>query len=116
MKEKYDVGLFFYVNGRFLVHGCSLDEAEKYGDFLIYPESHYNLWDRYYIDKHDVDFDYYPRGRIAYRRADNAYLVLYDRCIGKDINHLVERYSDRKVVTGYDEHYQCHSCNEDYVL
>ena len=37
------VGLFFYVNGRFLFQGVDLDMAEDYEDCLTYPESHYEV-------------------------------------------------------------------------
>ena len=59
------VGIFFVVDNMFLIHKCSLDEAEKYGDFLIYPKSHMEIWDKHYYYKYKVDFDYYPRGTIV---------------------------------------------------
>ena len=38
------VGIFFVVKGNLLLHNCSLDKAEKYGDFLNYPKSHMEIW------------------------------------------------------------------------
>ena len=48
---------FFFVNGEFLFSGCTLQNAEKYGDFLVYPKSHFEVWDTYDFK---VDYDYYP--------------------------------------------------------
>ena len=114
-KSGANVCLFFYVNGEFLVHGCVLDKAEKYGDFLIYPDSHFDIWDQNYAKKYGVDYDFFPRGRIAYRKSNKTYQILYDACIGDDIWLLLEAYSREKTELGYDEHYQCHKCNKNYV-
>lgn len=54
------VSLFFYVNGQFLIHGCDLADAENYGDFLIYPDSHFEIWEKYYAKRYPVDFDFFP--------------------------------------------------------
>ena len=113
-KNRY-VGLFFYVHGEFLFHKCSLDEAEEYGDFLIDPEGHSEVWDREYADRYGVDYDFFPRGRIAYRRSDRKFRILYDRCIGDDIQILVDTYDSEDVELGHDEHYQCHGCNHNYI-
>lgn len=109
-------GLFFYVNGRWLFHSCNLCEAESYGNFLVYPHSHMDIWKQNYEATYQVDFDYFPRGRIAYRKADDTYLVYYDQCLEPVINSVVERYAGGKILLGYDEHYQCHMCNENYMI
>lgn len=37
------VCLFFYVKGKFLLHGCSIDEAEEYygGEAVLELDEHY---------------------------------------------------------------------------
>ena len=45
-RENFDVCLFFYVKGNFLIHGCKLEQAENYGDFIVYSDSHLKIWDR----------------------------------------------------------------------
>lgn len=110
------VGLFFYVNGNFIFHGCPLAEAEPYGDFLTFSQSHMEVWEREYEKKYHVDFDYYPRGRITYHVPSGTSHVYYDRCIGGQIGRIVEAYTDGNAITEYDEHYQCHLCNDYYVL
>ena len=110
--------LFFCVDGFLLIHGCSLDEAEAYGDFLNYPHSHYKIWEKHYESKYNVEFDYYPRGRVVYRKTDDTYLIYYDKCMEPFIETVAKKYDGKgkKAILGYDEHYQCHMCNEDYVM
>lgn len=110
------VGLFFYVNGDFLFHGCKLDDAEHYGEFLIYSESHYDIWEEHYEYQYQVDFDFYPRGRIVYRKTDDTFIIYYDQCIEMDIVKLKAQYAEKNVVLTLDEHYQCHMCNLFYVI
>ena len=114
--NRFGVGLFFYVNGKFLLHKCSLEKAEDYGDFLVYPKSHYYIWDKHYYDKYDVDFDYYPRGRIVYRKSDDTFLIYYDTCISEKMSRIEALYEGQKTMLELDEHYQCHICNENYVI
>lgn len=109
------VCLFFYVNGRFLVHGCDLAAAEEYGVYLIYPQSHFDVWERYYASIYSVDFDYYPRGRIVYRKADDSFLIYYDPCLEPVIRTWAERYYTGRICFSHDEHYQCHICNPNYI-
>lgn len=110
------VSLFFYVNGQFLIHGCDLADAENYGDFLIYPDSHFEIWEKYYAKRHPVDFDFFPRGRVAYNKNTQVFQILYDRCIDGEIQKFTEDSYTENVSLGYDEHYQCHRCNENYVV
>ena len=110
------VGLFFLANGKLLLHTCTLSDGEAYGNFINYPESHDTVWQREYARHYGVDFDYFPRGRIIFNRAKSMYLLYHDPCITDEANTLCERYPMGKCVTGLDEHYQCHMCNEDYVI
>ena len=109
-------GLFFFVDGQWLFHGCHLNDAESYGEFLVYPHSHMDIWEQNYESIYKVDFDYFPRGRIAYRKADDTYLIYYDKCLEPVIHYIAERYGGEKIIFGYDEHYQCHMCNDYYVI
>lgn len=110
------VCLFFCVNGQLLIHGCELKDAEEYGDFLIYPGGHYEIWDEHYAGRYGVDYDYFPRGRIAYRKSSQTFQILFDRCIEHEIRTFAAENYQGKVVFGYDEHYQCHQCNRHYVM
>lgn len=106
------VGLFFVINGRVLLHSLSIAQAEAYGEFLIYPYSHMEIWDRHYIRKYNVDFDYYPRGRIVYHRNKREFWVYRDSCIPDSI--CLGLGLKKSPVLKEDEHYVCHVCNENY--
>ena len=108
--------LFFCVNGKLLFHGCSLEESDPYGIFSNYPHSHYDIWNENYAQKYSVDFDYYPRGRVVYRSSDDTYLIYYDKCMEPYIDLVIDKYIGKNFETGYDEHYQCHICNTNYVV
>ena len=110
------VGIFFVVNNQVLIHNCELSEAEKYGDFLNYPESHMEIWDKYYYKKYKVDFDYFPRGRIIYNLKEKTYYIYYDKCLENDIKNLNIIPENENVKLLKDFHYQCHKCNKNYVL
>ena len=118
MNQNNQIGpsLFFCVNGKLLFHYTNLKHSEKYGDFYNYPYSHFQIWMKYYEEKYKVDFDFYPRGRVVYRITDDTYLIYFDPCMEKYINKVVSKYSDKKIELCHDEHYQCHQCNEDYIL
>ena len=110
------VGLFFVVNGRLLLHKCDLKSAEQNNDFANYPKSHLDVWDKYYFNKYKKDFDFYPRGRIIYRKADNTFLIYKDSCITNEIKPILDDLKDKKVIAELDEHYQCYNCNDNYAL
>ncbi len=74
------------------------------------------IWDKYYEIKYLVDFDYFPRGRVVYRKTDNTFLIYYDKCMEPYIDFVTEKYFDKAVQLHYDEHYQCHLCNKNYVM
>ena len=115
-KKQEGPALFFYVKGKLLFHGCSIDEGEHYGDFINYPESHFDIWNQNYLNKYGVDFDYYPRGRVVYRKADDTFIIYYDKCMEAAISLVTEKYADKKSKTEYDEHYQCFKCNSNYII
>ena len=110
------VCLFFYARGKFLIYGCNLEDAERYGDFLIYPQSHFEIWEQYYYDEYGVDFDFFPRGRVAYNQKEDKFVLYYDACIGDGINDFVKENYDVQPIIAHDEHYQCHNCNKGYVV
>jgi len=113
---KPQVGLFFYVNGRLLFHGCELAEAESYGDFLVYPDDHMEVWNRRYFARCRVDFDYFPRGRVVYRKSDGVYFIYHDQCLVGRMGALTGRYAEAELRLTLDEHYQCRRCNPFYVV
>ena len=109
------VNIFFYVKEKFLISKCRDAEAEKYGDFLNYPESHMEVWNKKYYDKYHVDFDFFPRGRVVYNVKEDCYYIYHDKCI-KDLSKILEEYKDKKYKVCTDYHYQCHKCNKNYII
>lgn len=107
--------MFFKVKDKFLVHKCENDEAEKYGDFLNYPESHMEVWDKHYYSKYRVDFDYFPRGRVVYNLKENCYYIYHDKCI-EDLSEILEDYTNENYKICTDFHYQCRKCNKFYNI
>lgn len=107
------VSIFFYVEGKFLLHECSLEDSLKYGNFLNYRDSHFDVWNKYYYNKYQVDFDYYPRGRVIYNTVENCYYIYRDKCI-KNLDEITSKYENYKILD--DFHYQCHNCNDEYFL
>jgi len=107
--------LFFFLKNKMLLHTCALDEAQKYGDFLNYPYSHDRVWMKLYRKRYNVDFDYYPRGRIIYNISMDRYTLFYDGCIEDEAKRLANAYVGAEIVLTRDEHYQCHKCNNEYV-
>ncbi|MGN0169145.1 MAG: hypothetical protein ACI39H_00090 [Lachnospiraceae bacterium] len=119
-QNRGNVGLFFFIHGNFVFAGCSLSEAEQYGDFLVYSESHYHVWEKYMRLKYkenemEVDYDFFPRGRVVYNKAEDLFIIYYDRCVEDNINRITRAYSDYHYITERDEHYCCHKCNKNYV-
>lgn len=109
------VNLFFLVNNEFLIHKCNNEDAEKYGDFLNYPESHFEVWEKNYASKYHVDFDYFPRGRVVYNIQEKCYYIYHDKCI-KDLTEIIKDYENENYKICLDFHYQCKKCNKDYIM
>lgn len=114
--ENIGPALFFYAKGKLLFHSCSVNDGEKYGDFVNYPYSHDDVWEKLYKQKYGVDYDYYPRGRVVYRKTDNTYLIYYDKCMEPFVKEVTGKYNREQFKTEYDEHYQCSKCNRYYVI
>ena len=105
------VGLFFVVRDKLLLHKVQLEDAEKYGDFLNYPESHFDIWEKNYEKLYHVDFDYFPRGRIVYNTKENTFYIYYDKCLEGKLDELIQDFEGEN-----DFHYQCHKCNKNYIV
>ena len=110
------VNLFFKVNKDFLIHECSNLEAHKYGIYLNYPESHFDIWNRFYLVKYNKDFDYFPRGRVIYNIEEKCYYIYHDNCIKEEeLKEITDKYKDKNYKILKDMHYSCHNCNKEYI-
>ena len=110
------VGLFFVVDGELMLHICDLSDGEANGDFINFPESHDAVWQREYYAKHQVDFDYFPRGRIIYNRATSVYKLFYDSCTDITADEIYFCYPEGRCEAHLDEYYRCHKCNKNYIV
>jgi hypothetical protein len=88
------VGIFWVVgtgpgNVRLLAVGCSLEAAEPYGDFLTFPEGHYEVWERWRNIKdrdaalravvRSFEYEDWPRGRIVFDQSKGRFILYADR-------------------------------------
>ena len=108
------VGLFFVVCDELLVHTCATVAGECFGDFVNYPDSHDDVWQSEYFRKYNVDYDYFPRGRMIYNKTTGIYLIYHDQCAEEAAKSIGSHYPKGKCVLALDEHYQCHKCNPYY--
>ena len=72
------VGAFYIIKGKIYSQDVDLRQGESYGDFINYA-SHWDLWD-YVISRiptlSRVDYDYFPRGRVVFKKSLNKYMCL----------------------------------------
>jgi hypothetical protein len=88
------VGIFWLVQttdgeARLLTAGCSLDQAEPYGDCLTYGPGHYETWDHWRRGRtvdpalralvRSYEYEAWPRGRIVFDRARDLFIFYADR-------------------------------------
>lgn len=111
---KGSVGIFFLSPDGVILHLSPVEHGERCGDFINYPHSHDEVWEKNYSRIYQVDFDFFPRGRIVYHEPAMEYWVYYDDC-ATPVPHVLPFYfKDAKVKMRRDEHYQCLWCNPDY--
>jgi hypothetical protein len=119
------VGIFWMVEtgrreARLLTAGCLLESAEPYGDFLTFPDGHYEVWGRWRNSKgtdpamravvRAFEYEDWPRGRIVFERLKKRFLLYADRklMLPGSIARIQKRFAispDRTTVET-DFHYQ----------
>jgi len=98
-------------------------EGEDWGDFKTYPNGHMEYWA--VLTKQlrllsCLSYDFYPRGRVSYAKAQDTYMLYLDRCLVKNRQtiRLIKRklcLFNQQVELSTDEHDQCSICNPYYV-
>ena len=112
------VGPFFYIDSEelgyrgWLYHGRGEKRAEKYGDFLIDPTGHEELFDYKYKDAPDgIEYFNFPRGRVVYNTKTETHTIYLDKCIADKVDHVARAYRlENYTVNTDDEHYVCPGC------
>lgn len=117
-----EVGPFYVIDGAVFADTESYRDVEEINSNRDSNNTHYNYWEllqQLYKELREIDYDYYPRGRVVYNSVEDKFYVYLDKCLSgmKTIRNIISELNlpQRKVVVRSDEHYQCHSCNKNYV-
>lgn len=119
-----EIGPFYVIDG--VVYGDTDDVRDIETSPLGMKDStrtHYDYWkalSRVYPEYRRLDYDYFPRGRIVYNVKTKEYKVYADPCILANESvkdSIIDEFNLPRNNTKFDtdEHYQCHSCNKEYV-
>lgn len=108
------VGVFYIINGEIYSDATSLRNSEQYGDSYSYG-SHYDFYydelSKYYDMPwlKDIDYDYYPRGRVIFDKSKNKYILYLDPSLEnpEDIQMIADEFGlhNGGFYIGHDEHY-----------
>lgn len=108
------LSVFWYTGKGFVGPEDTLDSPRVvlYGDYLQIDKDHFNVWNRYsrYTDTPNVEYDYYPRGRVLFNTALHKFVVVTDPKIAEDPRireELLDWYHlPATTMFRTDEHYQ----------
>lgn len=84
LKAQPQVGIFWLLNGRLIIHGVALEEAELFGSRFFNAPGHDTYWDLLRdrgLVPTDLEYDEPPRGRVIYDAIGDRYYFYADRCI-----------------------------------
>ena len=103
------LAVFWYIDGEFVGTEGTLKDGILYGDYLQLDDDHFEIWNRFNSDK-NIEYDYYPRGRIMFNTKLHKFVVVCDRKIMNNykIRKLLLNYYGLPITTIFesDEHYQ----------
>jgi hypothetical protein len=123
--EMPSLGIFWVVEAapreaRLLTAGCSLEAAAPYGDFLTFPDGHYDVWEGWRTLRdpdaalralvRTFEYEECPRGRIVFDRVKKRFVLYADRklMLPETISQIQARFalSPDKTIVETDFHYQ----------
>jgi hypothetical protein len=112
-----EVGVLYFVGEKLWIDSTPNGEAPTYGDCLIHERNHIDYWAELVKtgDVPNVEYEQYPRGRVAYNKNSGNFTLLADRCVlgRKNLVRTILRRMHlpaRDTSVGEDSHYQCFSC------
>lgn len=119
-----EIGPFYVIKD--VIYGDTEDiivvRSRHSSDILDSDQSHYDYWSllrRVYPELRKVSYDYFPRGRIVYNINKDQYIIYFDKCLDTDKykDMIIDEFNlpRNKTIFDYDEHYQCHSCNKEFI-
>ena len=113
------VGIFWLIRGEILFDTTPLTKAETFGDFKIHSGNHISVWQEWVLARRvppEVEYEEYPRGRVAFDTKSKRFNLLADRCILLEKGVLAKIKNQmrlpRNTTTGTDPHYRCQACME----
>jgi hypothetical protein len=122
MKERTfiepSVGIFWLVEERLIFDTTPLSRAESYGDCLTHAGGHIDVWtvlQNQGAVSSLLEYEEPPRGRVAYDRRHERFVLFADRCILKR-KQLVRKIiiamhlPSAKTDAMADSHYRCSEC------
>lgn len=118
-----NVGIFFVINQQLLIDAVPLVQAEQYGNTLGYG-GHYDYWENLQAVSTEEKlfkakaYDAFPRGRVVYFRQQQQFVIYADKCLNRPQMLKIAQAFDlrtNQVKLMRDEHYQCASCNLDFL-
>ena len=111
------IGIFFVVGRNLLIDSTALSKAGQYGDFSIHEDDHITFWPRLVKQGAvpDVEYERFPRGRVAFNTKTEQFTLLADKCILQKkavVKEILKRLSlpARHTKTSSDPHYRCFRC------
>ena len=113
-----EVGIFWLLpNGKVWMDGTPVSMAASYGDLKIHEGTHTQYWDslqRNGIAPADVEYEEYPRGRVAYDAKKRQFFLFADACILKDkaaVSRIMNQFRlPSNTKKEKDPHYRCPKC------
>ena len=104
-------GIFWFVCGEMIADRYDyIFEAQKHSDFIDYPHSHFDMWDKLSKNRFPyADFATYPRGRLLFDVKRGQYLLYLTE---EETKRLLGFYDlgKEKYILSRDEHYSCDKC------
>lgn len=115
------VGIFFVVKNQVLFDAVAVQQGERCDNFIEHG-GHYDFWDKL-IPRNEIEqafkdraYDAYPRGRVVYFIREQKFRLYADSCLSSnDLQLVKEVFGIKNAVRAKDEHYQCASCNPDFM-
>ncbi len=111
------LGIFWLVDGELVIQHSALAESEAYGDHRNYSGSHIEIWkqlQRQQCVPAESEYEEFPRGRVIFHPASDAFTILADHCIlaRKDLIERIKKVLrlPQNVNLSDDLHYRCAKC------
>jgi len=79
-----------------VVNDSSLAFANNTKEYLFHSQNHLEVWNKE-ISITDQQFETVPKGEIVYRKADDAFVLYYDKRLSNSIQDIIDIYKKRNL-------------------